>query len=66
VIAKVVVGSDEDLLTAPVVVPDGFVLATEAGISGYSVSGCLPNESGPVTFAPEPLPKTILAAKRRS
>jgi hypothetical protein len=41
VIAKVVVGSDEDLLTAPVVVPDGFVLATEAGISGYSVSGCL-------------------------
>lgn len=53
VVGKVVLGSDEDLLTAPVVVSDGFVLATEAGISEYSLSRCsFQNESGPVTSVP--------------
>jgi len=40
VIGKVVMSTDEDLIADPLLSTGGFILATPAGLSGYSVTGC--------------------------
>ena len=44
---QIILDPDEQVLTDPVVTDDGFVVATTAGLTGYSLTGCGSKETVP-------------------
>jgi hypothetical protein len=40
VAGQIILGGDEMVSSDPVVIDDTFIVATSAGLSGYSIAGC--------------------------